>query len=68
MRGEKRVFIRSHDTGFRELMNMAEMRDILVHDCEAGHLYKDGGEYHAMTKVMDVFGNDTDRVVGVGVK
>lgn len=46
---------------------MAEMRDILVHDCEAGHLYKDGGEYHAMTKVTDVFGNDTDRVVGVGV-
>lgn len=46
-------------------VTMKEMENV---DYEAGHLYKDGGEYHAMTNVTDVFGNDMDRVVRVCVR
>ena len=31
-------------------------------DYEARHTYKEGGEYQIMVKVVDVFGNDTNKV------
>jgi len=37
-------------------------------DYEARHEYEEGKEYQIMVKVVDVFGNDTNKVVGVKVK
>jgi len=36
-------------------------------DLEAKHTYSDGGEYQVMMKVVDVFGNDTNKVLKVKV-
>jgi len=35
---------------------------------EARHKYEEAGEYQIMTKVVDVFGNDTNKVLRVRVK
>jgi len=37
-------------------------------DYEARHKYEEGGECQIMVKVVDVFGNDTNKVVEVKVK
>ena len=37
-------------------------------DYEARHRYEDSGEYQIMVKVVDVFGNDTNKVLRVRVK
>ena len=37
-------------------------------DYEAKHKYDQAGEYHIMVKVLDVFGNDTNKVLKVMVK
>ncbi|MBA7711991.1 hypothetical protein ES703_120959 [subsurface metagenome] len=37
-------------------------------DYEAKHKYEDSGEYQIMVKVVDVFGNDTNKVFKVKVK
>jgi adenine-specific DNA-methyltransferase len=37
-------------------------------DLEAKHPYSEGGEYQIMAKVVDVFGNDTNKVLKLGVK
>ena len=37
-------------------------------DYEAKHKYEAGGEYQIMVKVIDVFGNDTNKVLKVRVK
>jgi hypothetical protein len=37
-------------------------------DYEAEHTYDDPGEYQIMVKVVDVFGNDTNKVLRVRVK
>lgn len=36
-------------------------------DYQAKHKYKDAGEYQIMVKVVDVFGNDTNKVLKVGI-
>ncbi|MBL7125146.1 MAG: site-specific DNA-methyltransferase [Dehalococcoidales bacterium] len=36
-------------------------------DLEAKHTYTDGGDYQIMVKVVDVFGNDTNKVLKVKV-
>jgi len=36
-------------------------------DLEAKHTYTDGGDYRIMVKVVDVFGNDTNKVLKVKV-
>ena len=60
-KGDKAV----HTSPLNAPVTMEEIEKV---DYEAGHLHNGGGEYHAMTKVTDVFGNDMDRVVGVSVK
>lgn len=37
-------------------------------DLEAKHSYSEGGEYQIMVKVVDVFGNDTNKILKVKVK
>lgn len=37
-------------------------------DYDAKHKYEESREYQIMVKVVDVFGNDTNKVVGVRVK
>ncbi|HIH96719.1 MAG TPA: hypothetical protein HA348_04460 [Thermoplasmata archaeon] len=37
-------------------------------DYEAKHKYEESREYQIMVKVVDVFGNDTNKVVGVEIK
>jgi len=37
-------------------------------DYEAKHKYEEAGEYQVMTKVVDVFGNDTNEVLKVRIK
>ena len=37
-------------------------------DYEAEHKYEEKGKYQIMVKVVDVFGNDTNKVLGVRVK
>jgi adenine-specific DNA-methyltransferase len=37
-------------------------------DYEAKHKYEEGGEYQIMVKAVDVFGNDTNKVVEVRMK
>ncbi|NMC61163.1 MAG: hypothetical protein GYA51_17540 [Candidatus Methanofastidiosa archaeon] len=37
-------------------------------DYEAKHKYDEAGEYHIMVKVVDVFGNDTNKILKVRVK
>ncbi len=37
-------------------------------DYEARHRYEESGEYQIMVKVVDVFGNDTNKVVGVEIR
>ena len=37
-------------------------------DYEAIHKYEETGEYQIMTKVVDMFGNDTNKVLKVRVK
>ncbi len=37
-------------------------------DYEARHIYQEPGEYQIMVKVVDVFGNDTNKVLKVRVK
>jgi len=32
-------------------------------DYEARHIYEEAGEYEIMVKVVDVFGNDTNKVI-----
>jgi len=36
-------------------------------DYEAAHTYGEKREYQIMVKVVDVFGNDTNKVMKVGV-
>ncbi|MFQ6072221.1 MAG: hypothetical protein ACE5KT_05900, partial [Methanosarcinales archaeon] len=36
-------------------------------DYEARHQYEDAGEYKIMVKVVDVFGNDTNKVLKVRI-
>jgi adenine-specific DNA-methyltransferase len=36
-------------------------------DYQAKHKYKDAGEYQIMVKVVDVFGNDTNKVLKVRI-
>jgi adenine-specific DNA-methyltransferase len=36
-------------------------------DYEASHEYENAGEYQIMVKVIDVFGNDTNKVIKVRV-
>jgi len=36
-------------------------------DLEAKHIYNEGGDYQIMVKVVDVFGNDTNRVLKVKI-
>ena len=35
---------------------------------EAKHRYEDSGEYRVMVKVVDVFGNDTNKILKVQMK
>ena len=37
-------------------------------DYEAEHKYEEDEEYQIMTKVVDVFGNDTNKVLKVKIK
>jgi len=37
-------------------------------DYEAKHSYPEPGEYQIMVKVVDVFGNDTNKVIKIKVK
>ncbi len=37
-------------------------------DYEAKHRYDDAGGYEVMVKVVDVFGNDTNKILKVGIK
>jgi adenine-specific DNA-methyltransferase len=59
--GDKAV----HTCPLNAPVTMEEMEKV---DYEARHLYKDGGEYQIMVKVVDVFGNDTNKVPEVRVK
>jgi len=34
---------------------------------EAKHKYEDAGEYQIMIKVVDVFGNDANKVIKLGI-
>ncbi|MBT9146266.1 MAG: hypothetical protein DDT42_02148 [candidate division WS2 bacterium] len=34
-------------------------------DYEARHTYDEPGEYQIMVKVVDVFGNDTNKIIGI---
>lgn len=37
-------------------------------DYEAKHRYKESGEYQMIVEVVDIFGNDMNNVLGVGVR
>jgi len=37
-------------------------------DYDARHTYEDGGEYWIMVKVVDVFGNDTNKVLKMEIE
>lgn len=37
-------------------------------DYEAKHRYENAGEYQIMVKVVDVFGNDTNKILKVMIK
>ena len=52
------------DTFHNQWQSFGVKKNPLV-DYEAKHKYEGGGEYQIMVKVVDVFGNDTNKVTGV---
>jgi hypothetical protein len=55
------------DTSHNQWQSFRVKRNPKV-DYEARHKYKENGEYQIMVKVVDVFGNDTNKVLEVKVK
>lgn len=55
-------------TTFRNQWQSYRTKKNSVVELEAKHSYKERGKYRVMVKVVDVFGNDTNKVVEVVVK
>ena len=52
------------DTFHNQWQSFRVKKNLLV-DYEARHTYEDGGKYQIMVNVVDVFGNDTNKMTGV---